>query len=115
MYRWILILALVSPAFAQQSERVMTPGFIALNTASIGAAAVDVALTQRCIRSGECHETNPLMEGGAARQYGLALSMAGAGTFISYEMKRHGSRGWMLAPIVSIAGHGVGIGLGLRF
>lgn len=111
----LLILALALPLAAQQPERIVTPGFVALNTASFGAAALDVALTRRCIHAGTCHESNPFMQGGAGRQYGIALGMAAAGTFVSYKLKKEGSRAWMLTPIIGIGVHGFGAGMALRF
>lgn len=113
--RWILILALTIPCFGQQPPRVATPAFIALNTASIGAASLDVALTRRCINAGTCHESNPLMQGSAGRQYAISLSMAVLGTFISYKLKQNGSRAWILTPMIGIGVHGVGAGVALRW
>ena len=43
------------------------------------------------------------------------IGMAGATTFVSYEMRKHGSRLWWLPPAIGIAGHAVGIGSGVRY
>lgn len=114
MMRWLLILALALPLAAQQ-PRVLSPSFIALNGAAMGAAALDVALTRSCIDAGTCHEINPLMRGSAGRMYGVALGMQAVGVLVSYKLKQQDSRMWMIAPLVGIGAHGVGIGVALRF
>lgn len=115
MIRYFFILALCIPCFAQNHERVIDVPYLAWNAVSFGSAMADVALTQRCIKMDRCHEANPLMAGSAGRQYAISLGIAGAGAFISYKMKQHNSRAWYLVPMVNTAGHGAGIGLGLRF
>jgi hypothetical protein len=115
MTRYLLILALCCTLHAQERPRTVDAPFVALNAASLGAAAFDAAMTRRCIDSGTCHETNPLMKGSAGRMYGVALGTAAAGTFFSYEAKKHGSKTWMIAPLVSIGAHGFGAGMALRF
>ena len=115
MTRYLLILALALPLHAQRPQRVVTPGFIAINGASLGAAALDVAITRRCIDANTCHETNPLMQGSAGRMYGVALGTAFAGSVIDYEMERHGHKAGRLMPWIVIGGHSVGIGTALRF
>ena len=103
------------PIVAQQPERVVTPGFIALNAASLGVAALDVTMTRHCIDAGTCHETNPLMQGSAGRMYGVAVGTAFASGVIDYEMERHGHKIGRLMPWLVISGHTVGIGTALRF
>ena len=110
----ILGVALTFPLAAQQ-PRVVTPGFIALNAASLGAAALDVASTRRCIDAGTCHEMNPLMKCSAGCQYSRALGEAAEMGVLSYEMKKHGHRGWWVAPTIEIGMHGVLAGANLRF
>ena len=113
--RHFLILALCCTLHAQERPRTADAPFVVLNAASFGAAALDVALTQRCVHAGTCHEANPLMRGSAGRMYGVALGITAAGTLMSYEAKKHDSRTWMIAPIVSISAHGFGAGMALRF
>ena len=113
--RWLLVLVLSATCFAQQPERVVTPGFVALNAAAFGAAALDVAMTRHCIDSNACHETNPIMKGGAGRMYALSFAVQGLGTFVSYKLKQSGSRTWVIAPIVGIGVHSYGAGIALRW
>ena len=115
MTRYLLILALALPLHAQRPQRVVTPGFIAINAASLGAAALDVAATRRCIDAGTCHETNPLLRGSAGRMYGVALGTAFAGSVIDYEMERHGHKAGRMVPWVVMGVHGFGAGMALRF
>ena len=115
MTRWLLILALALPLHAQQPQRVATPGFLIVNGASLGAAALDVAMTRRCIDANTCHEANPLMQGSAGRQYSIALSTAAAGTLIDYAMEKHGHRVGRLVPWIVMGVHGFGAGMALRF
>jgi hypothetical protein len=113
--RWLLVLVLSATCFAQQPERVVTPGFVALNAAAFGAAALDVTTTRRCIDANTCHEANPLMQGSAGRQYSIALSTAAAGTLIDYAMEKHGHRVGRLVPWIVMGVHGFGAGMALRF
>ena len=43
------------------------------------------------------------------------LNATAAGTLMSYEAKKHGSKAWIVAPLVSIGAHGFGAGMALRF
>ena len=99
----------------ERDTRVVTPGFVALNAGAMGMAALDVALTRRCIAAGTCHETNPLMQGSAGRMYGIALGVQAVGVLMSYKLKKQGSRIWMIAPVVGMGAHGVGVGFAPRF
>ena len=99
----------------ERDTRVVTPGFVALNAGAMGMAALDVALTRRCIDAGTCHEGNPLMQGSAGRMYGIALGVQAVGVLMSYKLKKQSSRMWMIAPVVGMGEHGVGVGFALRF
>ena len=107
--RYLLILTL--PLAAQQ-PRVLSPSFIAVNGAAVGAAALDVALTRSCINRGTCYERNPLMRGSAGRMYGVALGSAGVGTLLDYEMEKHGHPQGRIVPWVVIGAHRFGAGHG---
>jgi len=111
----LLVLLATRSILAQQPQRVVTPGFLFVNGASLGAAALDVATTRRCIDAGTCHETNPLMQGSAGRMYGIALGTAFAGSVIDYEMERHGHRVGRMVPWIVMGVHGFGAGMALRF
>ena len=113
---WILVLLLFAiPLAAQQQPPVFDKKFVALNSGYLTSALIDSAITQDCIRAGTCVEGNPWAPKSAWGQAGLAVGMAGATTFVSYEMKKHGSRLWWLPPTVGIAGHVVGAGSGMRY
>jgi hypothetical protein len=118
MTHWLLILALCSTCIAQVApprERVVTPEFLLANGAAVSVAALDVALTQRCIRANTCHERDPLFQGSAGRQYAVALGTALTGTLIDYEMERHGHPQGRVIPWMVVAGHSIGVGVAFRF
>lgn len=110
----LLILTLALPLYAQQ-PRAATTGFVTLNAAAFGAAALDVATTRRCIDAGTCHEVNPFMKCSAGCQYSRALGDAAVMGLLSYEMKKHRLRSWWVAPTIEIGIHGVLAGANLRF
>ena len=109
-----VLLAMLPALHAQGQPRTITPGFVALNAANFGVAALDVALTRQCIDNGTCHEVNPLMKGSAIHMYTVTLGMATAGTVFSYYAKKHDSKTWLVAPIVGIAAHGFAIGISFK-
>jgi hypothetical protein len=83
-----------------------------MNGLHLGMAAFDVAMTQRCIADHYCKEGNPLMPSSLAGQLSIDLAYVGYGTFVSYRLKRHGSKLWWLSPTVGVASHTVGVATG---
>lgn len=87
--------------------------YLWLNTIQISLAFADIEATQHCIDEHTCREGNPLMPSSQAGKLGISL---GIGTFTavaSYRLKKQRSRGWWIAPAVSIAGHAAGLASGL--
>jgi hypothetical protein len=94
-------------------RRTLGPSFYLLNGLSFGIAALDVELTQHCISTHKCHEGNPLIPSSHAGALGISFALVGSGTWASYQMKKHESHIWWIAPISGIAGHTVGVTSGL--
>ena len=114
---FVLLLSAAS-LYAQtpsMQAQVFDKKFVALNAGYLSSALIDTAITQDCVRAQTCVEGNPWVPKSAWGQAGVAIGMAGATTFVSYEMRKHGSRLWWLPPAVGIAGHAVGIGSGVRY
>jgi hypothetical protein len=83
-----------------------------MNGLHLGMATFDVAMTQRCIADHHCQEGNPLMPSSLAGQLSIDFAYVGYGTFVSYRLKRHGSKLWWLSPTVGAAAHTVGVAIG---
>jgi hypothetical protein len=113
--RYLLILALSATCFAQQPQRVVDRPFILLNGAQYMMGLADTMVTQDCIRADTCHEANPWMPSSAWGQFGVITGVSAAEVLASYELKKSGSKWWVLVPAVGIAGHAVGIGSGVRY
>ena len=97
---------------ADKAPRTLSRGFFLLNGLHLGMAAFDVATTQRCIADHQCKEGNPLMPSSLAGQLSVDFAYVGWGTFVSYRLKRHGSKLWWLSPTVGVASHAVGVASG---
>jgi hypothetical protein len=101
---------LAPPAY--KAPRTLSRGFFLMNGLHLGMAAFDVAMSQRCIADHQCREGNPLMPSSLAGQLSANFAYVGWGTFVSYRLKRHGSKLWWLSPTVGIASHAVGVASG---
>jgi hypothetical protein len=101
---------------AQEPGRVADGRFVALTVASVLLTVADVELTQRCLRSGRCHEGNPLVPTTSrAKLYPLQLGLTAAHSYLGYRLKKKGSRWWWVPQLSLSAGHGVGVAFGVRF
>jgi hypothetical protein len=98
---------------AVSRRRVFTPGYLLFNGAHLGMAILDVDLTQHCIADHHCQETNPMMPSSEAGQLGVVLGLAGYSYFVSYKLKKQGSRLWWIAPAMGVATHTAGAATGL--
>jgi len=102
---------LVPPAY--KAPRTLSRGFFLMNGLHLGMTAFDVAMTQLCIADHHCREGNPLMPSSLAGQLSVDFAYVGWGTFVSYRLKRHGSKLWWLSPTAGIASHAVGVASGI--
>lgn len=92
----------------------MSRGFFLLNGLHLGLAVLDVEMTQHCLANHHCVEGNPLMPSSHAGQLGINFALVGYGTFISYRLKKQGSKLWVLSPAAGIAAHAVGVASGIE-
>jgi hypothetical protein len=116
--RYLLILALCLPCFAQlgPQPRTIDKPFVALNASYYAAGLLDVAITQDCIRAGTCAEANMLMPTSAWGQFGVVTGATALTTFSSYELKKHGhTRLWWVPPVIGIVAHTYGGATGVRY
>jgi hypothetical protein len=95
-----------------KAPRTLSRGFFLMNGLHLGMAAFDVAMTQRCIADRHCQEGNPLMPSSLPGQLSVDFAYVGWGTFVSYRLKRHGSKLWWLSPTAGIVSHAVGVASG---
>lgn len=95
------------------APRTLSDGFFLTNGLHLGMSIFDVAMTQHCIADYHCREGNPLMPSSLAGQLSVNFAYVGYGTFMSYRLKKHGSKLWLLSPAVGIAAHTVGVASGL--
>jgi hypothetical protein len=77
-------------------------------------AMLDVAVTQRLIATHEYGEGNPLMPSSRSAQMGVDFALVGYGSFVSYKMKKGGSREWWIMPMIGVATHSVGVSIGFN-
>lgn len=109
--------AVIAPVTASPKaaeSRTADSKFFLLNGMQLGMAIFDVELTQRCIASQHCRETNPLMPSSQAGQLGLNLGLAAYSSGISYWLKRRKSKLWWMPPAAGIAAHSVGVATGFE-
>ena len=103
-------LVLAPPAY--KAPRTLSRGFFLMNGLHLGMAAFDVAMSQRCIADHQCREGNPLMPSSLAGQLSINFAYVGYGTYLSYRLKKRGSKLWWLSPFVGVASHTVGVASG---
>ena len=89
--------------------------FWLLTGATIATTVADVELTQHCIHAGTCREANPLLLSGRKRAYAIALPIAVGISYLGHRWHKDKFKYWWVPQAAVIAGHGIGIGFGLRF
>jgi hypothetical protein len=97
---------------ATVSPRTASNEFFLINGLHLGMSVFDVGMTQHCIADNHCREGNPLMPSSLVGQLSVNFAYVGYGTFVSYRLKKRGSKLWVLSPIVGIATHSVGVASG---
>jgi len=103
----------VVPAFAVRT-RTADSKFFLLNGIHLGMAVFDVEMTQRCIASHQCRETNPAMPSSQAGQLSVNFAVFAFSSGASYWLKKHGSRVWWLPPAFGAAAHSAGVATGFE-
>lgn len=94
----------VAPAPAVRTRTADTKFFL-LNGIQLGMAVFDVEMTQRCIASHQCRETNPAMPSSQAGQLSVNLAVFAFSSWASYWLKKHGLRVWWLPPAFGAVAH----------
>ena len=94
---------------------ILASGFWPLTAATIATTIADIELTQHCIHAGTCREANPLLPSGRKRVYAISLPIAVGVSYLGHRWHKDGYKYWWVPQAAVIAGHGVGIGFGLRF
>jgi hypothetical protein len=87
--------------------------YVWLNGLQFGLSFADIETTQHCVDEHTCREGNPLMPSSPAGKLSVSLGIAAFTAVASYRLKKQRSKGWWIAPAVSIAGHAVGLASGL--
>ena len=94
---------------------ILASGFWPLTAATIATTVADIELTQHCIHAGTCQEGNPLLPSDRKKVYAVQLPLVVGVSYLGYRWRKDGNKYWWLPQVGVIAGHGVGIGFGLRF
>ena len=89
--------------------------FWTLTAATVATTVADVELTQHCLRAGTCREGNLLLPASRGKMYAIQLPLAAASSYVAYRLHRKQKRYWWVPQASVIAGHGAGIGFGMRF
>ena len=98
---------------AVRRSRTFDAKYAWLNGLQFSLAFADIETTQHCIDEHTCREGNPLMPSSQAGKFSVSLGIAAFTAVASYRLKKQHSKGWWIAPAVSIAGHAVGLASGL--
>ena len=94
-------------------HKPLMSSFFLLNGLETGMAVFDVETTHHCIADHHCQEGNPLMPSSQAGALAVNLGLVAYSTFVSYKLKKHGSKFWWIAPVAGISSHSVGVASGL--
>jgi hypothetical protein len=105
--------AVFSPSRPAVNPRIVDGTFLMVNGLHLGMAILDEELTQRCIGSHQCRESNPLMPSSQAGQLTVDLALVSYGAGLSYWLKKHKSRRWWFPPASGIAAHTAGAATGM--
>ena len=110
-YYLLILLVLIVPLNLNAGDKQ----FWILTAANYASAVADTELTQACMRSGTCHEGNPLLPSGRKKAYPVQLGISTITNIISYKLMKSGYKYWYVPQVAIIGAHGVGITFGLRF
>lgn len=105
---------MIAPAYLTTFPRVGNGKFLLLNGLHLGMAIFDVEMTQHCITSHRCRETNPAMPSSQAGQLSINLAIVGGTAGVSYWARKGGSKLWWLPPAAGAAIHGAGVVTGFQ-
>ena len=105
---------MIRPAYPTMCPRFADLKFLLLNGIHLGMAIFDVEMTQRCIASHHCRETNPVMPSSQAGQLSINLALVGGVAGISYWTRKGGLKFWWLPPTAGAAVHSIGVATGLQ-
>jgi hypothetical protein len=108
MRLFLMIVVLRCACSAQTPKPVIDWKYIALNGANAGAAGLDLWSTHHLLATGRYKEGNPLMPRTVAGQAGVDAGIIAGAAWSSWYLKKHGSKWWLLAPVVGIGAHGFG-------
>lgn len=90
-------------------HRHVISSLLVMNSLHIGTAALDIALTKRCIDNHTCREGNPMMPSSVGGQIGVDFALVSYSSLVSYKLKKRNSRMWWLSPTLGTATHMIGI------
>ncbi len=105
--------AFVAPA-PPVTGRTADPKYFLLSGIQLGMAVFDVEMTQRCIASHHCRETNPVLPTSQAGQLSVNFALVACNSGISYWLKKRGSKLWWLPPSAGAAIHSIGVATGFE-
>ena len=94
--------------------RVADSKFFLFNGVQLGMALFDVEMTQRCIASHHCRETNPLMPSSQVGQISVNIALAAYSSGVSYWLKKHKCKLWWVPPATGFVAHSIGVATGFE-
>ena len=105
--------AFIAPA-PPARPRTADSKFLLLNGIHLGMAVLDVEMTQRCLASHQCRETNPVMPSSQAGQLSVNFAVFAFSSGASYWLKKHDSEVWWIPPAFGTAVHAAGAATGFE-
>ena len=105
---------IVAPGRPVAIPRTADSKFFLLNGMHLGMAIFDVEMTQRCIASHHCRETNPVMPSSQAGQLSVNFAIVAYCSALSYWLRKHNSKLWWLPPAGGAVVHSVGVATGFE-
>ena len=100
---WFLFVVGASSASAADKVPVLLGGLV------IGTNALDLAVTQMALNTGQAYETNPLLAGSGARRYAIKSGITGFETWAVWYAWRHREKKAAIACALVIASINVAV------
>jgi hypothetical protein len=103
----VIVIVLSTACFAQAPAQapVIDWKYLAVAGAYATATGVDLWSTHHLLSTGKYKEGNPIMPQSLGGQLAMDSGIFACETFLSYRIKKNGSKWWFLGPSIGIGSH----------